>query len=42
MNDESKNDFNEQLAYMDQHDKQVFVGQIVEGEIISLRKKKPF
>ncbi len=40
MNDENKNDFNEQLAYMDQHDKQVFVGQIVEGEIISLKEKE--
>lgn len=42
MNDENKNDFNEQLAYMDQYDKQVFVGQIVEGEIISLKEKEAF
>ncbi|NLP28113.1 MAG: 30S ribosomal protein S1 [Clostridia bacterium] len=42
MIDENKNAFNEQLAYMDQHDKQIFVGQIVEGEIISLKEKEAF
>ncbi|SCN22382.1 30S ribosomal protein S1 [Clostridium sp. N3C] len=42
MMDENKNDFNEQLAYMDEHDKQLYVGQVVEGEIISLKEKEAF
>lgn len=42
MNDENRNDFNEQLAYMEQYDKQVVVGEIVKGEVISLNEKEAF
>lgn len=42
MNEENKNDINEQLAYMDQYDKQVVVGEIVKGEVISVNEKEAF
>lgn len=42
MKDENKNEINEQLAYMDQYDKQVVVGEIVKGEVISVNEKEAF
>ena len=42
MKEENKNDINEQLAYMDQYDKQVVVGEIVKGEVISVNEKEAF
>lgn len=42
MNEENVKDFNEQLAYMDQYDKQIAVGEIVKGEVISVNDKEAF
>lgn len=42
MNGENMKDFNEQLAYMNQYDKQIAVGEIVKGEVISVNEKEAF
>jgi 4-hydroxy-3-methylbut-2-enyl diphosphate reductase len=42
MKDENVKDFNEQLAYMEQFDKQIVVGEVVRGEVISVNEKEAF
>ncbi|OPJ57386.1 bifunctional 4-hydroxy-3-methylbut-2-enyl diphosphate reductase/30S ribosomal protein S1 [Clostridium oryzae] len=42
MSENVKNDFNEQLEYMEQFDKQIHVGAIVKGEIISINEKEAY
>ncbi|WP_243154805.1 30S ribosomal protein S1 [Clostridium thermarum] len=42
MKEENVKDFNEQLAYMDQFDKQIVVGEVVKGEVISINEKEAF
>ncbi|MCY6372549.1 bifunctional 4-hydroxy-3-methylbut-2-enyl diphosphate reductase/30S ribosomal protein S1 [Clostridium ganghwense] len=42
MSENKEYEFNEQLAYMDQNDVQIAVGDKVKGEIISLNEKEAF
>lgn len=42
MNENKELEFNEQLAYMEQNDFQIAVGDTVKGEIISLNEKEVF
>jgi 4-hydroxy-3-methylbut-2-enyl diphosphate reductase len=42
MSDEKNLQMNEQLAYMEENDKQVFVGKVIKGEIITLNDNEVF
>lgn len=42
MGDNKELEINEQLAYMDQNDKQIIVGQLVTGKVISVSSKEAF
>lgn len=42
MNENKELDFNEQLAFMEQNDVQIAIGDIVKGEVISLNEKEAF
>lgn len=42
MSEEKELQVNEQLAYMEQNDRQIVVGQVIRGEIISLNENEAF
>lgn len=42
MSEERNMEFNEQQAYMDMHDRQVAVGQVIKGEVFKVNEKEAF
>ncbi|MBC2581362.1 bifunctional 4-hydroxy-3-methylbut-2-enyl diphosphate reductase/30S ribosomal protein S1 [Clostridium sp. DJ247] len=42
MSDNKNIELNEQLAYMNQNDKQIIVGEVVKGKVISVNEKEAF
>ena len=42
MSEENVQEINEQLAYMQENDKQIFVGEVLKGEVISVNEKEVF
>lgn len=42
MSEEKNMEFNEQQAYMDMHDRQVAVGQVIKGEVFKVNDKEAF
>lgn len=42
MGEDEKMEMNEQLAFMEQNDKQIIVGMVVKGEVISVGEKQAF